>query len=245
MDSDDEIEYEPETFVFESLALSITTVAYMPLTILMANREKEKEVSGQKLWCGSLCLISYFLQHKTIISPNTLVVELGAGTGVLSMICTKLLGAPLAIATDHDEKSLKHMTDDLQRNHIDNMKVERLDWFNPDVNVILERSSSDRVHERLVILAGDVLYKDILITPLFHTVAHIFDAFPTIAAEMLLCHVPRAGVTHAMVQAAAEKEGFNIKSLEKNDWCDNEVLQYCPQDDLQNAELYRITKNIL
>ena len=66
--------------------MDITTVAYMPIEQLMANRSVEKEISGQKLWCGSLVVISYMLQNfGKIINPNSIVIELGAGTGALGI----------------------------------------------------------------------------------------------------------------------------------------------------------------
>ena len=54
MEDIEEVEYEPEEFEIDNMKLTITTVGFLPIEQLMLNREADKEISGQKLWCGSL-----------------------------------------------------------------------------------------------------------------------------------------------------------------------------------------------
>jgi predicted nicotinamide N-methyase len=238
-DSDvEEVEYEPEEFTFFDHKITVTTIAYMPLTVLMNNRSKEVEISGQKLWCGSLVVLSYMLQHPEIVSGKS-VIELGAGTGVLSMLAKKV-GAIAAVATDHDIRSINHMIEDCQRNAVD-VKVVTMDWFRPELSAVGE---SIHPEEPVVLLAGDVLYKAILLDPFFDTVVAIFDRYQAHPVTLYLCHVPRAGITHDMVVEKAISSGFQVHVYEQAEWLENVpfVSEYSPEEDIVKARLYRISK---
>lgn len=241
-DSDvEEVEYEPEEFRFFDHRITVTTIAYMPLTVLMNNRSKEVEISGQKLWCGSLVVMSYLLKHPEIVR-DACTIELGAGTGVLSMLA-KRVGSEISIATDHDIRSINHMTDDCQRNDVD-VAIQTMDWFRPDLSGIQSLISREK---RVVLLAGDVLYKAVLLDPFFETVAQLFHEYQTNGENpvtLYLCHVPRAGITHDMVVEKALSINLSIHAYEQAEWLDDApfVKEYSPEEDIVKARLYRITK---
>ena len=44
----------------------------------MLNQSKGVEISGQKLWCGSLAVAQYIHGHHELVRDRT-VLELGAG----------------------------------------------------------------------------------------------------------------------------------------------------------------------
>ena len=60
------------------------------------------------------------------------------------------------------------------------------------------------------ILAGDVLYKHCLLAPFLGTVREMLAP----GGRMLLCHVPRAGVTYEIVQEAFGEAGFGFDVLD-------------------------------
>lgn len=230
-DSDsDEVEYEPEVFQLGDYKLEITTIAFMPLTKLMHNRDQEKEISGQKLWCGSLCVVNYLFQHLDYVKDKY-IVELGAGTGVVSMIASKL-SAIQVYATDHDQLSIDHMKLDCQNNHISNVEVMKLDWFAPECPVFDSNC-------QLRILAGDVLYKAALLQPFFTTVKTILTLYSD--SELLLCHIPRAGVEQQMIVEFTASMGLLALPIAKEEWNEGSIYEYCPQEDLIRAQIYRIT----
>lgn len=233
-DSEEEVEYEPETFQLQEHSITITTVAYLPITMLMKNRTQEKEISGQKLWCGSLCVTNYLFQHNSYVN-NKAVIEIGAGTGVVSIIASKL-GASLVIATDHDKLSLDHMVEDFPKNNAD-IHVERLDWFSPDIASIQSRLSSHS-SSPIRLLAGDVLYKAVLLEPFFTTIRLLLEGKED--AELLLCHIPRAGVTQEQVQAAARSKQLSVDILSRTEWEAGEIYEYCPKEDLDRSQMYII-----
>jgi hypothetical protein len=241
-DSDvEEVEYEPEEFRFFEHTITVTTIAYMPLTVLMNNRSKEVEISGQKLWCGSLVVMSYLLKHPELVS-GTSTIELGAGTGVLSMLAKKA-GAEFAIATDHDIRSINHMREDCARNDVD-IAILTMDWYRPDFSEIQTLISQDK---KVVLLAGDVLYKAVLLDPFFDTVSQLFEQYQTNGqhpVSLYLCHVPRAGITHEMVVEKAISMGLLIHAYDQSEWLNDTpfIREYSPEEDIVKARLYCITK---
>lgn len=83
---------------------------------------RSEEISGQRLWEGSLLLCAYLVEHCSNSSDSSgikkhpagarkskldltgkSVLELGAGTGVVSMLAHRL-GASPVIMTDGDDK---------------------------------------------------------------------------------------------------------------------------------------------
>lgn len=251
VDSDvEEVEYEPEDFQFEDIRITITTIAFMPLTVLMANRTKEVEISGQKLWCGSLVVISYLLKHPELVNATpTVTIELGAGTGVVSMIAKKR-GALRSIATDHDARSIQHMVDDCIRNETA-VDIQKLDWFAPNFSevdgVLADQAFADNTSSAVLLLAGDVLYKAALIEPFFATVVSLFERSRSNnngrKVSMLLCHVPRAGVAHETIVAHAESVGLSIVAKDQSEWLQESpyVTEYSPMEDIERARLYELT----
>lgn len=233
-DSEDEVEYEPEEFQLGEFKISVTTVAYLPITKLLANQSKSVEISGQKLWCGSLCLVNHLLSHPALVE-NAVTVELGAGTGVASMICAKLR-ASCCIATDHDERSIEHMKTDFATNNTV-VSVERLDWYRPEMETIAE-AIGDTQGRPIHLVAGDVLYKTCLLVPFFNTVSAFLARYPS--AKLLLCHVPRAGVKQEDVVRAAQAAQLEV--AEHQGWTmQAQLATYCPEEDLQRARLYSMS----
>jgi hypothetical protein len=232
-DDDDEVEYESEIFKIGNYSLNITTISQMPIHILMKNAGKGIEISGQKLWCGSLGAIEYLIDNKDFYE-NKIVIELGAGTGVMGMLCKKM-GAKRVLLTDYDEKSINHMNYDCKMNEID-AEVKVCDWFNFDINELqLDMNNTKNIR----IVAGDVLYKNIVLEPFWNTVKMLFSLSDEI--QMLLCHVPRAGVEHHQVINAAITNGLSIKELDSSLWRKGCCLEYSPVDDNDRAKLYMIS----
>lgn len=232
-DSEDEVEFEKEEFQIGPYNLNITTIAFMPLHKLMELNTNKVEISGQKLWCGSLSVVEYILSQSGFCENNS-IIELGAGTGVVSMICS-LLNCKSAFLTDHDKQSLDHMNIDCKDNNIKNATIVRLDWFSPDYSFLKNTDCDCRK-----IVAGDVIYKFDLIEPFFNVVHTLF--YEHEVQEMLLCHIPRAGVNHDIVEAAAVKAQLCCTEIDKTLWCKGVVLEYSPEQDYSRAKLYNIKK---
>jgi predicted RNA methylase len=259
-DCEPEVEFELEEFQIEGMTFELTTVAFMPLTRLAAlSKDSNQEISGQKVWCGSLSVLQYIISQPHLVAGRE-VLELGAGTGIVGMVCHKL-GASRVWLTDHDERSLTHMKQDVVRNEVQ-AKVLKIDWFEPDSGFsglltsgwgTYSTSSSDNSVAGLSLVAGDVLYKHALIEPFFATVAKVMNSSPSSSStgddssdishdviKLYLCHVPRAGVTHNDIQTAAQQHGLEVTIIPSEEWrrgaADN--TEYVPEDDSNRAKVY-------
>ena len=229
----DDVEFECETIEIASYTFEITTIAYLPIEILMQNQSKGVEISGQKIWCGSLTVADYILANPQIVKDRV-VVELGAGTGVLGMVCSRL-GCARLLLTDNDPRSISHMKSDCKSNAVEAI-VCTLDWFSPDVS-ILNSDDISLTHE-LCVVAGDVLYKRILLEPFFITSCLLLQSRNQ--SCMYLCHVPRAGVEHSDVVNEANKQGLFIEEIQSRTGQNDNARKYCPDEDTARAKVYSI-----
>jgi predicted nicotinamide N-methyase len=235
MESDvqEDVEYEVEDFTVGPYHFGVTTIAFMPIDVLMKMGDKKVEISGQKLWCGSLGVIEYLLDNKEFVKEKT-VLELGAGTGVLGMLCHRLQ-AQRVILTDNDPRSLRHMVEDCDRNGVI-AEVCSLDWFDSAThdNLHLERGGPGSLR----IVAGDVLYKQPLLEPFMSTVHSLLSKYTL--SQMLLCHIPRAGIDHAAITSLALAKGLCVEEVDPNLWRKGSCVEYSPEEDYSRAKLYLI-----
>lgn len=239
-ESEYEIDYEVEEFKINGDSFFLTTVEYLPIEILLKNRTLDKEISGQKLWCGSLGVINYILKNKSIIKEKN-VLELGAGTGLLGMISRKF-GASKVLLTDHDKISLKHMEEDIKRNSIDNCIPFEFDWFNPcydKLKSILNITNDTQTNN--ILLAGDVVYKSNLLDSFFSVVKYLLV---NLSFEyLILCHVPRADVSQEKIISFVKNKNLEINEIFREEWSSGDIFEFCPKEDLDRACLYKISLN--
>lgn len=108
--------------------------------------------------------------------------------------------------------------------------IDILDWYHPDLRFL-------HVTDDLRVIAGDVLYKRALIAPFMTTVSLLMQHNGT---SMLLCHVPRAGVSQADVCSAAEAAGLLIECISRSHWDGDSLRAHSSQEEINSAELYEL-----
>ncbi|KAK0224589.1 putative methyltransferase-domain-containing protein [Armillaria nabsnona] len=113
---------------------------------------------GLQSWASSI-----LLAEKMCGSPGTFgldksrplrVLELGAGTGLLSIVVAKLLEAPTIVATDYHPDVLANLSANVQTNFSCSssiIDVRRFDWESPDFSQPMDKPFD-------IILAADVIY---------------------------------------------------------------------------------------
>jgi len=215
----------------------------MPPTQL---NQTQTEISGQKVWCGSLGIAEYLLGKPETVTGKT-VIELGAGTGILGML-TKRMGAKKVLLTDHDQRSLDHMEVDCARNAVE-AEVVKLDWFQPSLPLCTEGDGDDEDEEEggVVVIAGDVIYKSALVQPFMATVSLLLHAYRGrgAGAELYLCHIPRGGprVEYTHVEEAATAHGLLWEVVPDEAWKRGSCLDQdiVPADDVNRARVFRMT----
>lgn len=176
------------------------------------------------------------------------VLELGAGTGICSITAAKL-GAARCVATDGDAEVVALLDKNVQVNDAQaQVSAHSLFWGDAASTGALLSEVPDAFRSADVVLAGDVLYKSELLPLLFTTVAQVLSE----ASEregggkpaFVLCHIPRADVTHERVQAQIHQSGlaFEEMALAADASQDGVELDECPPEDVARAKLYYITR---
>ncbi|KAF2497503.1 hypothetical protein BU16DRAFT_605982 [Lophium mytilinum] len=141
--------------------------------------------TGLRTWESGLHLGKFLSTAEgiaTVRGKN--VLELGAGTGLLSILCAKHLGASRVTATDGDEAIVDSMRDNVFINGVDagasstSVECAALKWgFPTDATAFEEDYGLGKLD---VVLAADVTYDKRLHLPLVSTLSELFDIRPSL-----------------------------------------------------------------
>merc|ERR1712194_386145 len=99
--------------------MGVQTIEEIPLELLVLLQSANAEISGRRVWPGSV-LLSLFLasSHCPVTVSGATVLELGAGSGLAGIVASRL-GASNVVVTDGDETSIKLAAKNLANNHLD------------------------------------------------------------------------------------------------------------------------------
>ncbi|OQR88421.1 hypothetical protein ACHHYP_06825 [Achlya hypogyna] len=209
-----------------SLAASFSMLSEMTAT--------SSEISGQRIWPGSYLLAEYLHANKDLVAGKR-TLELGAGTGLVSLVA-RLDGAASLVATDGDLEVVNDiLTWNVQTNAPDatNLHTTSLWWGDEASNTAFAERFGSALFDR--VLAGDVLYKGELVPLLLASVKTWLKSDGT----FLLCHIPRADVSHDVLQSALAAHGFAFGITTK--LARDNLPDDCAVDDAKRALLYTIT----
>ena len=105
---------------------------------------------------GRICWEPSSFYFDSLHRPGVRILELGAGTGLLSIVASKLLPSVEVIATDYHPDVLANLRSNVSTNASgqdqSTISVYPLDWSNPPTDDPLSEGSFD------MILAADVIY---------------------------------------------------------------------------------------
>ncbi|TPX39533.1 hypothetical protein SeLEV6574_g07143 [Synchytrium endobioticum] len=187
--------------------------------------------TGLCSWTASLVLADYLLtHHEHVLRHCTTVVELGAGTGLLSIVMSNLLGKHRALspsrvyATDHHPQVLQNLSRNTARNG-SNVLVEELDWItiqdDPSKAIASLKESVN------LIIASDVIFCPSLIPHLLNTILFLL--------RQSECEY---GFVRIVRPRQKPKESTKKKKLEH--WASFGCLEInsTPADDMMDKELY-------
>jgi protein-lysine N-methyltransferase EEF2KMT len=146
---------------------------------------------GLRTWEASLRLAHYLYQHKDIVKDK-IILELGAGTGFLSLFCSLILTAKRVIATDYLDQILDSMRENIHLNkstsqkntNTPNIDIAKLDWedetdlltaLQPPTNNSHPSSTSPPITIPNLILGADITYHPHALPPLVSLLTRILD----------------------------------------------------------------------
>lgn len=172
---------------------------------------------GLRTWEAALHLAWYLTVQQPDLAQHQNVLELGAGTGLLSLLCAGHLQASHILATD----GLGHVCESLQNNVDLNVKngtldghpppdVRQLDWTDsPEIDQLLtEANQSNRRYG--LIIGADITYHPDILRPLAELLSTLKDAFPE--TKILISATIRSDTFASFVKICKELK-FTVSEL--------------------------------
>lgn len=137
--------YAPEVTLFEARSLLASS-----------------GTTGLRTWEAALLLGTYLVSSagKHIVQ-NKNIIELGAGTGFLSILCAKHLGAKFVLATDGSEEVVHDIESNIFLNGLEGTQATKaaiLCWSHALNGEILKSSDENRSYD--LIIGADVVGTD-------------------------------------------------------------------------------------
>ncbi|KAL4917092.1 putative methyltransferase-domain-containing protein [Aspergillus aurantiobrunneus] len=141
--------------------------------------------TGFRTWEAALHLGTFLstTNHGKSLIANKRVLELGAGTGFLSFLCAKHLGAESVTTTDREPALIEQIDDCIGKNGLDRKQIQAgiWEWGLPLQNPSLSPEGMDGTEGRLVgfdtALGADLIYDVDIVPLLVSTIKDLFENY--------------------------------------------------------------------
>lgn len=174
---------------------------------------------GLRTWEAAQHLAWYLMMERPDLVMRKNILELGAGTGFLSLLCAGELGAKHVLATD----GLTHVCESLRANadlNKDNdtlhghnpPQVHQLDWTDrSELDQLLEDAQKESVRYDLVI-GADITYHPDILRPLAELLKTLSDVYPGL--DILISSTIRNIHTFSQFTTICQKDlGFHMTEV--------------------------------
>ncbi|KAI9162941.1 Protein-lysine N-methyltransferase EFM3 [Paramyrothecium foliicola] len=136
--------------------------------------------TGLRTWEAAMHLGQYLCQHPSLIQGRH-VLELGAGTGYLSILCAKFLSSANVIASDGSDDVINNLPDNFFLNELqDSTVITPMDvkWGYALMGTEEEQWNGGRPVD--IVLGADITYDHSVIPSLVGTLLELFDLHPQV-----------------------------------------------------------------
>lgn len=168
--------------------------------------------TGLRTWEAALHLGSYLCQNRHIVKDKR-VLELGAGTGYLSVLCANFLGSQHVIASDGSDDVINNLPDNLFLNDLqDSTLVMPMDvkWGHALMGTEEEKWNGGRPID--VVLGADITYDKSVIAALIGTLLEVFDLHPHV--EVFISATQRNEKTFQAFLDQCQASGLAVEVLQ-------------------------------
>lgn len=168
--------------------------------------------TGLRTWEAALHLGQWLCLHEDRIRDKR-ILELGAGTGYLSVLCAKYLGATQVIASDGSDDVVMALPDNFFVNGLqDNEHIRAMDlkWG----HALLGTEDAEWIGGIAidVVIGADITYDTSVIPALVSTIADLFKKFP--AVEVIIAAIERNRVTLETFLEVCQKRKFVVEEVD-------------------------------
>lgn len=169
--------------------------------------------TGLRTWEAALHLGEYVCGNYPHLIRGRAVLELGAGTGYISILCARHLGASYVVATDGSEDVVTNLTDNFKLNGLQDASIihaKELKWGCP----LADGDHSEEAGSKQIdlVLAADVTYDETATAALITTFEDIFDRCP--GAKVIIAATLRNSKTYSFFQETCHKKAYNFEEID-------------------------------
>jgi predicted nicotinamide N-methyase len=168
--------------------------------------------TGLRTWEASLPFGQYLCANPEIVRGRR-VLELGAGTGYLSILCAKYLGAEHVVASDGSDDVINHMPDNLFLNGLqgsDKVLPMDLKWGHALVGTEESHWNGGRTVD--VVVGADVTYDSRSHAPLAATLQELSDLYPNV--EIIIAATERNEKTFDGFLDTCKRVGYEVNQVD-------------------------------
>ncbi|KAL6874308.1 putative methyltransferase domain-containing protein [Trichoderma longibrachiatum] len=167
--------------------------------------------TGLRTWEAALHLGQLLCHYPSIVSGKR-VLELGAGTGYLSILCVKYLGATHVIASDGSDDVINNLPENLFLNQLQGSSAIRLmdlKWGHALVGTEEERWNGGRPLD--VVLGADITFDPSIIPDLVSTLLNLYGLYPHV--EVIIAATQRNLQTFQVFLERCQQEGLKVEDV--------------------------------
>jgi protein-lysine N-methyltransferase EEF2KMT len=168
--------------------------------------------TGLRTWEASLHL-GQFLCANPAVTRGRRVLELGAGTGYLSILCAKYLGAEHVVASDGSDDVINNLPDSLFLNGLqgsDAVLPMELKWGHALVGT--EERDWNGGGTVDVVIGADITYDLDLIPALVGTLQELSDMYPKV--EIIIAATERNQKTFESFLETCQRVGYEVINVD-------------------------------
>ena len=167
--------------------------------------------TGLRTWEAALHLGNYLCANENIVRSRS-VLDLGAGTGYVSVLCAKL-GALHVLSTDGSEDVVSSLDTNFYLNGLQDasfVKAKELKWGQAFLGT--EHPDWNEGRKVDLVLGADVTYDGSGILPLLATFDDLFDLNPEV--EIILAATVRNPATFESFLQTCARGKFSVEQIE-------------------------------
>ncbi|POR31818.1 Protein-lysine N-methyltransferase EEF2KMT [Tolypocladium paradoxum] len=190
------------------------TVVNQPGVTLLESRSliSAAGTTGLRTWEAALHLGQYLCLNPSVVAGKH-ILELGAGTGYLSILCAKHLASAHALASDGSDDVVNNLADNFFLNHLqDSSGISPMDvkWGHALVGTEEERWNGGQPVD--VVVGADITYDRSVVPALVGTLADLFRLYPRV--EMYISATQRNEQTFQAFLDACQKSRLDVGDVQ-------------------------------
>lgn len=193
---------------------SVSALAGCPTITLLESRAiiSARGTTGLATWEAALHLGQYLCSQPETVQQKH-VLELGAGTGYLSILCARYLEAQSVLASDGSDDVVNNLPESFFLNHLQDshdISAKELKWGHALLGTEEPQWNGGRPVD--VVLGADITYDDSVIPLLIATLTELAEMFPHVS--ILVAATERNQATFQTFMSTASKSRFAVQEID-------------------------------